>query len=84
MNEFGQFIPLIIIISIVWFLFARKKAKNLGQPKKVEEQSPTLRKNTSSILAQNAKDTGVKIYWNHTVVDTKGYRRIKSIQIMNE
>ena len=48
MNEFGQFIPLIIIISIVWFLFARKKAKNLGQPKKVEEQSPTLRKNTSS------------------------------------
>ena len=41
-----------------------------------------LRKKSSSILIQNAKDADIKIYWNHTIVDTKGYKRIKSIQIM--
>ena len=41
-----------------------------------------IRKNSSSALVQSAKENGIKIYWNHTVVDTKGYRRIKSIQIM--
>ncbi len=41
-----------------------------------------IRGKSSSVLVKNAKDAGIKIYWNHTVVDTKGYRRIKSIQIM--
>ena len=41
-----------------------------------------IRNNSSSMLVKNAKDAGIKIYWNHTVVNTKGYRRIKSIQIM--
>ena len=41
-----------------------------------------IRKNSSSMVVQSAKENGIKIFWNHTVVDTQGYRRIKSIQIM--
>jgi len=41
-----------------------------------------IRKNSSSTLVKNANDNGIKIYWNHVVVDTQGYKRIKSIQIM--
>ena len=41
-----------------------------------------IRKNSSSTLVQTTKDAGIKIYWNHTIVNTSGYRRIKSIQIM--
>lgn len=37
-----QFLPLILIVSVVWFLAARGKAKRL------EEQNPLLRKKTSS------------------------------------
>ena len=40
-----------------------------------------IRENSSSILAKHAKDAGIDIYWNHTVVDTKGYRRFQGPRI---
>ena len=42
-----------------------------------------IRKKSSSNIVKNAEDLGIRIYWNSTVVNTFGYKRIKSIEIMN-
>ena len=42
-----------------------------------------IRKKSSSNIVKNAEDLGIKIYWNSTVVNTFGYKKIKSIEIMN-
>ena len=42
-----------------------------------------IRKKTSSNIVQNAEQLGIQIFWNSTVVNTNGYRRISSIEIMN-
>ena len=41
------------------------------------------RKIIASAVKQKAEDMGIKIYWEHTVVDTDGYKRLNKISIMN-
>ena len=42
-----------------------------------------IRKKSNSKIVKNAEKLGVKIYWNSTVVNTFGLRKINSIEIMN-
>ena len=42
-----------------------------------------IRKKSSSKIVKNAEELGIEIYWNSTVVNTFGYKMIKSIEIMN-
>jgi len=41
-----------------------------------------IRNNSSSEIVNKVKSLGIQIYWNHTVVNTKGYKRINKITIM--
>ena len=41
-----------------------------------------IRKQSETNLEKRAIDAGVKIYWEHTVVDTSGYKRLNNISIM--
>ncbi|WP_075483508.1 sarcosine oxidase subunit alpha family protein [Candidatus Pelagibacter communis] len=41
-----------------------------------------IRDNSSSEIVKQVKNLGIQIYWNHTVVDTKGYKRINKVTIM--
>ena len=41
-----------------------------------------IRDNSSSEIVNKVKSLGIQIYWNHTVVNTKGYKRINKIAIM--
>ena len=41
-----------------------------------------IRDNSSSEIVNKVKSLGIQIYWNHTVVNTKGYKRINKITIM--
>ncbi len=41
-----------------------------------------IRANSSSEIVNKVKSLGIQIYWNHTVVNTKGYKRINKITIM--
>ena len=41
-----------------------------------------IRDNSSSEIVNKVKSLGIQIYWNHTVVDTKGYKRINKVTIM--
>ena len=42
-----------------------------------------IRKESSSKVIQNAEKLGIQIFWNSTVINTNGYRKISSIEIMN-
>ena len=41
-----------------------------------------IRDKTSSSIVKQVEDLGIKIHWKHTVVNTYGYKRINSIEIM--
>ena len=41
-----------------------------------------IRKQSETNLEKRAIDAGVKIYWEHTVVDTSGYKRLNNVSIM--
>ncbi|MDC3145856.1 2Fe-2S iron-sulfur cluster-binding protein, partial [Candidatus Pelagibacter sp.] len=41
-----------------------------------------LRKNSQSKIAKQAETLGIKIYFNHVVTNTFGYRRINSVELM--
>ena len=41
-----------------------------------------LRKSASSELIKQAESLGIKIYFNHVVTNTFGYRKINSLEIM--
>ncbi|MFL2853438.1 MAG: sarcosine oxidase subunit alpha family protein [Candidatus Pelagibacter sp.] len=41
-----------------------------------------IRNNSSSEIVNKVKSLGVQIYWNHTIVDTKGYKRINKVTVM--
>ena len=42
-----------------------------------------IRKKNSSELIKKVENLGIKIYWEHTIVGTDGYRRLKKISIMS-
>jgi len=41
-----------------------------------------IRDKSSSSIVKQAANLGIKIHWKHTVVNTNGYRRISSIELM--
>ena len=41
-----------------------------------------IRENTNSLISKEVENLGIKILKRHTVVDTKGYKRIKSFEVM--
>ncbi len=41
-----------------------------------------IRENSDAKIIKKINDAGIKIYWSHTIVDTKGYKRISRISIM--
>jgi len=41
-----------------------------------------IRNKSNSSIVKQAEKLGIKIYWNHTVVNTDGYKRINSIESM--
>ena len=41
-----------------------------------------IRDKCSSSIIDQVESLGIKILWKHTVVETEGYKRIKSIEIM--
>ena len=41
-----------------------------------------IRDNSSSEIVNQVKSLGIQIYWNHAIVDTKGYKRINKVTIM--
>ena len=42
-----------------------------------------IRKKASSNIVKEAEKLGINIYWNSTVTNTFGHRKINSIEIMN-
>ncbi|WP_440691618.1 sarcosine oxidase subunit alpha family protein [Candidatus Pelagibacter sp. HIMB1782] len=41
-----------------------------------------IRKQSKTNLEKRVIDAGIKIYWEHTVVDTSGYKRLNNVSIM--
>jgi len=41
-----------------------------------------IRESSNSKIVKAVEEAGIKIYWSHTVVDTKGYKKLVSISIM--
>jgi len=41
-----------------------------------------IRDKSNSSIVKEAEKLGIKIYWKHTVVNTNGYKRINSIELM--
>ncbi len=41
-----------------------------------------IRDKSNSAIVKEAEKLGIKIYWKHTVVNTSGYKRINSIELM--
>ena len=41
-----------------------------------------IRKQSETNLEKRVIDAGIKIYWEHTVVDTSGYKRLNNVSIM--
>jgi len=41
-----------------------------------------IRENSNSKIVKSVEDSGIKIYWSHTIVDTKGYKRLNNISTM--
>ena len=41
-----------------------------------------IRDKTNSLIVKQVENLGIKIHWKHTVVNTSGYKRINSIEIM--
>ena len=41
-----------------------------------------IRKQSETSLEKRVIDAGIKIYWEHTVVDTSGYKRLNNVSIM--
>ena len=41
-----------------------------------------IREKSESIIVNQAKNLGIKIYWKHSIVNTQGYKKINSIDIM--
>ncbi len=41
-----------------------------------------IRENSSSEIVNKVKSLGIQIYWNHTIANTKGYKRINKVAIM--
>jgi len=51
--------------------------------KKMSVRIIDIRKKTNSKIVKQAEKLGINIYWNSTVTNTFGYRKIKSIEIMS-
>ena len=41
-----------------------------------------IRENSNSKIVKSVENSGIKIYWSHTIVDTKGYKRLNNISAM--
>ncbi len=41
-----------------------------------------IRSSSTSKIIKAVEDLGIKTYWSHTIVDTKGYKKLKKISIM--
>ena len=42
-----------------------------------------IRKKSTSNIVKNAEELGIQIYWNSTVVNTFGYKKLNSVEIMD-
>ena len=42
-----------------------------------------IRKKSTSNIVKNAEELGIQIYWNSTVVNTFGYKKVNSLEIMD-
>ena len=51
--------------------------------KKMSVRIIDIRKKANSKIVKHAEKLGINIYWNSTVTNTFGYRKIKSIEIMS-
>ena len=51
--------------------------------KKMSVRIIDIRKKATSKIVKQAEKLGINIYWNSTVTNTFGYRKIKSIEIMS-
>ncbi len=41
-----------------------------------------IRENSDAKIIKKINDAGIKIYWSHTIVDTRGYKRLSGVSIM--
>ena len=41
-----------------------------------------IRENSDAKIIKKINDAGIKIYWAHTIVDTRGYKRLSGVSIM--
>ena len=41
-----------------------------------------IRENSDAKILKKINDAGIKIYWAHTIVDTKGYKRLSNVSVM--
>ena len=41
-----------------------------------------IREQSESKIVKKVKETNIKVYWSHTIVDTAGYKRLNSVSIM--
>ena len=41
-----------------------------------------IREKSDSNIVKAVESAGIKIHWSHTIVDTKGYKRLNSVSIM--
>ena len=43
-----------------------------------------IRVKSNSSIVKQAEKLGIKIHWKHTVINTNGYKKINSIEIMKQ
>lgn len=60
---------------------AYETAISLNQ-KGISSQIVDIRKSSDSLIVKKAEQLGIKIYWEHAIINTFGYKKINSIEIM--
>ena len=68
------FLPIMIVLTKVLLCLHNKGIK--------VEAVIDIRENSDSNIVKAVKDAGITIHWSHTIVDTKGYKRLNSISVM--
>ena len=60
---------------------AYETAISLNQ-KGISSQIVDIRKSSESLIVKKAEKLGIKIYWEHAIINTSGYKKINSVEIM--
>ena len=60
---------------------AYETAISLNQ-KGISSQIVDIRKSSDSLIVKKAEKLGIKIYWEHAIINTSGYKKINSVEIM--